>query len=877
MKTKMFTKKLIIIYLCVLIFHDVLSQVNSTKVYWVGHSLISNTDSFSPGTTNLIQLMSSCATSQGKTYNYHKHTTPGAPIGWNWGANSTAWNDIEPLIHPLINASHSEYGTFDVMVVTEGVSLQSSYDWWNSAFYARNFYNAAKAANPNARLFLYESWHHFNASDDTFRSYYGPQATFNWKNYMIQMRTLWETILDEAKNPISPPADYTYQGTSVATTDPGLGNDVLDINIIPTGSVLVKVFDRLDANLPTDDWSYKGGTLTKNDFFTNPLANFPADLTTPIHTESPIDDIHPSNVLVYLNAIVHYAVIYQDNPINLPAINDVPSNIATIFKEVAWEVIKNDARTGVSTIWTGSTSNDWHTATNWTNGIPTSNVSAVIKANPVNQPVLNAIAETLDLDIETGANLTINNGSITVKGNFKNEATTPVVINHGSSLFVDGTATGIISYKVEVNNTNWHLISSPVEGEIYGDISGETWVVTNDIANGVSDSSNRAIGMYTNATGSQGSWNYYKTGTANQTFDSGKGYALKRNTAGTYTFTGTYKNSTSNIDITANAIGTPTNENRWNLIGNPYPGYLSVVDFLDAVSNQTALTDSHEAVYVWNGLNYEALTSGHIYPGQAFFVNANIANTSVSINSSMQSHQTGAIFYRASHPTIIVLASNGNQTKSTEINFIEGKTKGLDPRYDIGTFNGEYSSFSIYTHLINENNGIAFMKQALPTGQYDETIVPIGVKALQGKKIKFTVNLENFPEDVAVYLEDRVTNTFTLLSQDNANYSIQLSKKEEGVGRFFLHTKLTGLSNNKYYNAPISIHKFDNNRISIKGLSNNKNKFSLLNILGQKIVETSLNNISNNVVVYLPDLNTGVYVVRVQNEKGSTSKKIIIN
>ncbi len=330
--------------------HLTKAQFNDAKVYWVGHSLISHTDSYNPDTENLILLMNDFAASQGKTYAYHKHTTPGAPLGWNWGANPDAWADVSDLIDPLINQSNNEYGSFDVMVITEGINLQSTYDWWHPAFYARKFYNAAINANPNTRLFMYESWHHYNASDQDFGSYYGPMESFDWRQYMIDIREVWENIIDEASTDATAGNDpnYIYQGTEINPVDPGLGDETLDIKIIPTGQVLVAVLDRLNENLATDDWSYNGDVLKDIDFFANPLINFPDDLTTTVHPSDPIDDIHPSNVLVYLNGLVHYSVIYQDNPIHLPETNGVPANIANIFKEVAWDVVINDPRTGVT-------------------------------------------------------------------------------------------------------------------------------------------------------------------------------------------------------------------------------------------------------------------------------------------------------------------------------------------------------------------------------------------------------------------------------------------------------------------------------------------------------------------------------------------------
>ncbi|MGB1040421.1 MAG: T9SS type A sorting domain-containing protein [Flavobacteriales bacterium] len=324
------------------------AQINSAKVYWVGHSLISHTYTKNPSSVNLMSLMDTMATSQTKTYDFYDHTTPGAPIGWNWGHAASSWTSgTQSLIQPLITTTHPDYGTFDVIVVTEGIDINNTYYYWASSFYARKFYNAAKRANPNTRLFLYESWHHYNASDPTFRPEYGPISTFNWDTYMANARNTWDSIAIRASNPALTQNDagYSYQGTG---TDPGLGSNILDIKIIPTGTVFREVLKRLDSNLASDNWSFKSGTLKDVDFFQNPLANFPADTVTKVHPADPLDDIHPSDLLVYLNSLVHYAVIYQDNPINLPAANGVPTNIAAIFKEVVWKVVTNDPKTGVN-------------------------------------------------------------------------------------------------------------------------------------------------------------------------------------------------------------------------------------------------------------------------------------------------------------------------------------------------------------------------------------------------------------------------------------------------------------------------------------------------------------------------------------------------
>lgn len=330
------------------------TPVNAAKVFWVGHSLVDGRDWNDPKSKNLLDHLEGFAAASNKTYAFHKHTIPGAPLGWNWGT-SQSWNQVRPQIAPLTDKAHAEYGTFDAIVITEGVNIESSYDAWASGFYARKFFAAARNANPDARLFLYESWHHFQAGD--FQTYYGPRATFDWRAYMLKARKVWEKIADEAADPAVLAAvpdpwnnrgNYRYAGTG---EDPGNTDAILPVRMVPVGQALVRALDRIAENRPTDDWTYsraaKGGRLSGLDFFANPLRDFPQDLTTTVRSEN-MDDIHSSDVLSYLNAAVHYGVLFRQSPEGLPPTDYVPANIAGLLQRIAWETVTSDPRTGVS-------------------------------------------------------------------------------------------------------------------------------------------------------------------------------------------------------------------------------------------------------------------------------------------------------------------------------------------------------------------------------------------------------------------------------------------------------------------------------------------------------------------------------------------------
>jgi hypothetical protein len=240
----------------------------------------------------------------------------------------------------------------------------------------------------------------------------------------------------------------------------------------------------------------------------------------------------------------------------------------------------------------------------------------------------------------------------------------------------------------------------------------------------------------------------------------------------------------------------------------------------------------------------------------------------------MQSHQTGVPFYRTSNPSVNLKVSDGTSSKETQINYLDGKTTGLDPRFDIGIFDGVSSNLSMYTHLLKDNLGIKFSKQALPNSDLESMIIPVGVKAATGKEISFSLEALNLPTDINVFLEDKVANTITRLDKENAAYSISLAEALNGVGRFFLHATSQTLAVSNVDLVSVSIYSSDK-KIHLSGLPNGVSKITLYNVLGQVILTESTTE--NTTSISVKNLSKGgIYIVKLKTEKGIMTKKISI-
>lgn len=527
----------------------------------------------------------------------------------------------------------------------------------------------------------------------------------------------------------------------------------------------------------------------------------------------------------------------------------------------------------VSHVWNGTPgSTDWATASNWTpTTLPTSSSNVRITGT-TNQPTISTSVVVNDLSTDIGS-FTVLNKDLTIEGDFSNLGI--FVANSGSSLITKKAVTGQITYNLQIPDTNWHLVSSPVVGETYND----AWVLDNDIASGITNTSNRAISTYVNSTDLDGDWVYFQGGEAETTFGSGTGYSMLRNSVGPFAFIGNLATETVNTTITQTEIGVATGIfNKWNLVGNPFPSYINIADFLTA--NEAALTDANEAVYIWNGTEYTEQTTGYIHPGQAFFVNSDALSTSINVTEAMLSPQTGVAFLKANNPSVTVFVESENNLKSTKINYLENKTKGLDPRFDVGSFTGSSNSvkgsLDIFTQLLESNEGVNFMRQTLPNKDLETMVVPLVLRADAGKEIKFTVNAQNLPTGIKVYLEDRLENKFISLEEADKAYTVTLNNASNSSGRFYVHTTSNAsLSINRETLSNVSLYKINNSTLRIVGLTKGNTNLKLFNILGKQMISSSFeaNGLKE---ISLPNLATGVYLVQLETENGKLNKKIIL-
>ena len=542
-----------------------------------------------------------------------------------------------------------------------------------------------------------------------------------------------------------------------------------------------------------------------------------------------------------------------------------------------------EAFTTNTTTWNGSISAVWNLADNWSNGIPTSS-SLVTIPNVTNAPVISSgtAAFAGNLTVQTGENLTINTANaLTLSGLLTITDSESLILNSGSSLIVKGTSNGNLKYIRSIATTNkWYLVSSPVVGETSTDFLNNAGDGFGFIPQGGVGGTQFAIGTYSDG------WTYNYSAT----WGSGNGYTVKTSKAGDLNFIGTMPTTDYGLDV----FDTTSD---YSLYGNPYPSYIPANINADATNNiltintasgQDELTES--TIWFWNQSTTSYITvnqasaSRFIAPTQGFFVKtkSGFGDAKFDFTENMQSHQSIEVFNKTKNvrPEIKVFITDNKNANNTELYYINGTTKGFDNGYDSSMFSGTSNNFAVYSGFALNSQGEKLAIQSLPDSDFENTVIPIGINAVSGKEITFSIEHQNLPTGMMVFLEDKEKKKITRLDKNNSNYKITLDADSNGFGRLHLHTSTIDLRKTLDVDdinlELVNIYLSSDRTIRITGLKSDKAILTVYNIIGKRVYHNILNSDTSIDVTLSNALKQGIYIVKLETDKGNINKKIFL-
>lgn len=264
-------------------------------VYHLGHSLVGR---------DMPAMLAQLAP---EGHRYASQLGWGATLRSHWQGPAEVPGFAQENAHPAHRPAREAIGSgdYDAVVLTEMVELRAAIRWHGSSVYLAEWARLARAARPDVRLYLYETWHRLD-DEAGWLERIDADSTALWQ----------EELLRRAMG---------AEGTGV-------------IYRIPGGPVLAAVARAAEkGDLP--------GLSSREDLFA----------MTP---EGARDTIHLNDLGHYVIALAHYATLYQRSPEGLlaaglsradgsPAEGFDPEAAAHV-QRLVWRVVSEDRLTGIS-------------------------------------------------------------------------------------------------------------------------------------------------------------------------------------------------------------------------------------------------------------------------------------------------------------------------------------------------------------------------------------------------------------------------------------------------------------------------------------------------------------------------------------------------
>lgn len=471
------------------------------------------------------------------------------------------------------------------------------------------------------------------------------------------------------------------------------------------------------------------------------------------------------------------------------------------------------------------------------------------------------------------------NTSLEVKGVLTNQGNAAsLILSQGARLNhrTDGVA-ATKEWEI-VSNGRYHFIAMPFSGTMPAICDGNFAPLTTNFNQSTgetydfyqwSEATDLASTVWNNLKGDN--WTLNTTDFGNTpAFAAGRGYAVRyfSGFAGSTTkaVTGTLANGSQTVAITAS-------NNKYNLIGNPYP---SSIDWKAATGwgREVLATDgsSGHSIWIWNGAtgNYGAYSSGsatdggtnsvgrYIAPGQGFFVKAATSGSLTMDNNVRKS--SPSTYLKSTTPLLALVVSHPASSYSDETRLEFGH---LENDGGVAKWWSMYPDApSLYTTKESQSLSISFLTEVASNPE-----IPIAFRAgVDGDyTLSVTQGLESFER---VTLHDLATGTTQELLQ-NPVYPFTATSTD-APNRFKLTFGAVGIETPVA--SPVSIYTYAN-RLHILNAGNAT--VEIINMAGQVVELFALNDAGP--VIRPINQKPGAYVVRVVNGISIRTQRILIN
>jgi hypothetical protein len=527
--------------------------------------------------------------------------------------------------------------------------------------------------------------------------------------------------------------------------------------------------------------------------------------------------------------------------------------------------------------WSGATSSDWTSGTNWDAGLVPIDGSSdiIIPLVLTNYPTGST---TLNYTIGAGHSMILNPGAKATLGILLNFGTLKLEsdISNISSLIVTSFSKFDATIELFLTGGNpgvklnkWHFISTPVTS-----LPVSTFAPTY---------TKNVVGWYDNqVAGTLASgwiaYNGYRYSTGiidGPTFNfltPGNGYDFYAATDQKYTFSGQL--NTSNVPM---SLSFSVNDalHGFNLLGNPFSSGLNWDDIINEVyipypaSTSKSLyftRDNTQCSYI-AGVGIPSDVTGIIPPMQGFFVKTYSAGNILTIPSGARVH--GAIHSRykgaETIPLVRLSLAEGASTDETVVRFDAAAKPGMDYNFDAIKMFLSPDVLSIYSTSASANfaiNGLPFPAPSIEipilinlTASGTHTISATQLQGLDNYDVTLTDNTTGFVAN----LKTTPVLTFSGTTGTTANRFIMK------VG-----TITTGIEDRIITKSTFNIYPANNNMINIQTMSDEwdgkTGSVRVLDLSGKTVSDQNNSEFSKNSLIQIESPGAkGIYFVEIKS------------
>ena len=476
--------------------------------------------------------------------------------------------------------------------------------------------------------------------------------------------------------------------------------------------------------------------------------------------------------------------------------------------------------------------NDWSNVDNWVGGVlPTANDNVIVAAEA--EANINGVVAVNNLTISKDAKLNVKSGTLTVNGTITDSN------QYGSLYFEDGAQIfqnneDVNAYfRMKVNNptawdesimNGWQFISSPLLG---ADITSAATKYDNDYQPSDYD-------LYKYNGAAELEWVNHKSGNFETTFEQGRGYMYSHQARTIVTLGGTLNPARTHEYEVSYTEGEGNELANLHLLGNPFTfnmdwAEVNVTNVYDGFATLNAAGD-----------DYVYATEGTINVGDGFFVQATGSDPAISYEKTRGSKETAA--------NINVIARGIAGEDNVIINFA-GEGEGFSK---LQGFNKDKATVFV------ANNGRRY-----GIANVDENATEVELSFVASQMGNYSISLDVNGEFETVTLVDRFTGIETnMLLEDEYNFTATSNDSQNRfVVRLVNRQQTTDNSQFVYQSGEELI-------LSIEG------SVQIVDMLGRVVYSNEHSNGSNRISV--SEFNNAAYVVRVVNEEGVKSQKVVI-